>query len=263
MEYRILGPLEVFHAGTVLQVGGPRHRKLLAVLLVEAGEVVSAERLISALWGGDPPVSAPAMLHVRVAELRAAMRSAGISGTGCIVTQHSGYRLEVGADALDSRRFARLAAVGRQALASGDHAGAAVKLAEALALWRGPPLAEVADEPFARVEVARLEALRLRAVEDRLEADLALGRHGDVITELEALVAEHPLRERFWGQLMLARYRDGRQGDALQAYQAVRALLVEQLGVEPGTELRRLHTAILAQDRGLDSAVSGPCRAAL
>jgi DNA-binding SARP family transcriptional activator len=258
VEYRILGPLEVFHAGAVVHVGGPRHRRLLAALLMEVGEVVSAARLISALWGEDPPASAPAMLHVRVAELRAVMRAAGMSGTECIVTQHPGYRLEVGADALDSRRFERLAAAGRQALAIGDHAGAAVKLAEALALWRGPPLAEVADEPFARGEVARLEALRLQTVEDRLEADLALGRHGDVITELEALVAGHPLRERFWAQLMLARYRGGRQGDALQAYQAVRALLVEQLGVEPGPELRRLHTAILTQDRGLELPSSVP-----
>ena len=258
MEYRILGPLEVFHAGAVVHVGGPRHRKLLAALLVEAGEVVPTERLINALWGEDPPASAPAMLHVRVAELRAAMRGVGMSGSECIVTQHPGYRLEVGADALDSRQFERLAAAGRNALAIGDHAGAAVKLAEALALWHGPPLGEVADEPFARGEVTRLEALRLQAVEDRLETDLALGRHGDVITELEALVTEHPLRERFWAQLMLALYRGGRQSDALQAYQAVRVLLVEQLGVEPCPELQRLHTAILAQDRGLELPPPAP-----
>ena len=130
--------------------------------------------------------------------------------------------------------------------------GASTKLGAALALWRGPPLAEVADELFAQAEIARLEALRLQAVEDRLEADLALGRHGDAGAELEALVAEHPLRERFWGQLMLAQYRSGRQGEALRTYQAVRALLVERLGVEPGTELRRLHAAVLGQDRALE-----------
>ena len=126
------------------------------------------------------------------------------------------------------------------------------KLHEALALWRGPPLSEVADELFAQGEIARLEALHLQALEDRLEADLALGRHAEIVAELEALVAEHPLRERFWGQLMLAHYRAGRQGDALQTYQAVRVLLVEQLGVEPGSELRRLHAAILDQDRTLE-----------
>ena len=125
---------------------------------------------------------------------------------------------------------------GGQALVRGDNASARVKLSEALALWRGPPLTEVADEPFAQAEIARLEALHLRALEDRLEADLALGRHGDAVAELEALVVEHPLHERFWGQLMLAQYRGGRQGHALRTYQTVRALLVERLGIEPGSE---------------------------
>jgi hypothetical protein len=158
----------------------------------------------------------------------------------------------VGVDALDSRRFERLAAEGRQALARGDNVSVSAKLRQALALWRGPPLVEVADELFARAEIARLEALRLQALEDRLEADLALGRHGDVVAELEVLVAEHPLRERFWCKLMLAQYRGGRQGEALRTYQAVRALLVERLGVEPGSELRQLHAAILDQDRALE-----------
>ena len=252
MEYRILGPLEVFHAGIPIEVGGPRHRKLLAVLLVNAGDVVSSERLISALWGEDPPISAPSMLHVRVSEIRNALRAGRVDRNAGIVTRHSGYQLQVGVDELDSRRFERLAAAGRQALTRGDNVSASAKLREALALWRGPPLAEVADEPFAQGEIARLEALHLQALEDRLEADLALGHHGDAIAELEALVAEHPLRERFWCQLMLAQYRAGRQGDALQTYQAVRALLVEQLGVEPGSELRRLHAAILGQDRALE-----------
>jgi DNA-binding SARP family transcriptional activator len=252
MEYRILGPLEVFDAGVLLAVGGPRHRKLLAVLLVNAGAVVSSERLVSALWGEDPPDSAPAMLHVRISEVRNALRGAGLDRNAGIATEHSGYRLEVGVDALDSRRFERLAAEGRQALARGDNVSVSAKLRQALALWRGPPLVEVADELFARAEIARLEALRLQALEDRLEADLALGRHGDVVAELEVLVAEHPLRERFWCKLMLAQYRGGRQGEALRTYQAVRALLVERLGVEPGSELRQLHAAILDQDRALE-----------
>jgi len=258
MEYRILGPLEVFHGESPLQVGGPRHRKLLTVLLLYAGEVVSSEHLISALWGEEAPASAPAMLHVRISEVRSALRGGGADVGVGIVTQHAGYRLEVGIDALDSRRFERLAAAGHQALALGDNATASTKLRDALALWRGSPFAELADELSAQGEIARLEELRLQALEDRLEADLALGRHGDAVAELEALVAEHPLRERFWRQLMLAQYRAGRQGDALQTYQAVRALLVERLGVEPGSELRRLHAAILAQDRALELATPDP-----
>jgi predicted ATPase/DNA-binding SARP family transcriptional activator len=258
MEYRILGPLEVFHGGSLLQVGGPRHRKLLAVLLLYAGEVVSSEQLIDTLWGAEAPASAAAMLHVRISEVRSALRGGDADADAGIVTQHGGYRLEVGIDALDSRRFERVAAAGHQALALGDNATAGAKLREALALWRGSPLADVADELFAQGEIARLEALRLQALEDRLDADLAVGRHSDVVAELEALVAEHPLRERFWRQLMLAQYRAGRQGDALQTYQVVRALLVDRLGVEPGSELRRLHAAILAQDRGLELTVLDP-----
>ena len=252
MEYRILGPLEVFSAGIPIEVGGPRHRKLLAYLLVNAGDAVSSERLINGLWGEDPPISARSILHVRISEIRNALRAGRGNRNAGIVTGHSGYQLQVEVDELDSRRFERLAGAGCQALARGDYVSANAKLHEALALWRGPPLPEVADEPFAQGEIARLEALHLQALEDRLEADLALGRHAEIVAELEALVAEHPLRERFWCQLMLAHYRAGRQGDALQIYQAVRVLLVEQLGVEPGSELRRLHAAILDQDRALE-----------
>jgi predicted ATPase/DNA-binding SARP family transcriptional activator len=253
MDYRILGPLEVFNAGVLIPVGGPRHRKLLALLLVNAGAVVSAERLMTALWGENPPDSAPAMLHVRVSEVRAALRAGSEGGRNAdIVTARSGYRLEVGVDGLDSRRFERLAAEGRHALARGDNARGSTKLREAVTLWRGPPLAEVADELFAQAEIARLESLHLQALEDRLDADLALGRHGDVVAELEALVAEHPLRERFWGQLMLAQYRGGRQAEALRTYQAVRTLLADRLAIDPGSELRRLHAAILDQDRAIE-----------
>jgi predicted ATPase len=192
------------------------------------------------------------MLHVRVSEIRHALRQGRVDRNAGIVTYHSGYQLQVGVDELDSRRLERLAAAGRQALTRSDNVIASTKLREALALWRGPPLPEVADEPFAQAEIARLEALYLQALEDRLDADLALGHHGDAIVELEALVAEHPLRERFWCQLMLAQYRAGRQGEALRTYQTVRALLVERLGVEPGKELRELHSAILGQDRALE-----------
>lgn len=258
MEYRILGPLEVVDAGALIDVGGPRHRKLLAVLLVNAGDVVSAERLIDALWGEDPPNSAASILHVRVSEIRNALRAGRLDRSAGIVTQRSGYRLEVEIDELDSRRFERLAAAGRQALARADNASASARLREALDLWRGPPLAEVADEPFAGAEIERLEALQLQALEDRIEADLALGHHGEAVVELGVLVARHPLRERFWCQLMLAQYRAGRQGEALRAYQAVRELLVERLGVEPGSELRLLQAAVLSQDRALDLVTPGP-----
>jgi predicted ATPase/DNA-binding SARP family transcriptional activator len=250
MEYRILGPLEVRRGDSPLPVGGPRHRKLLAVLLLYAGDMVSAEHLIGALWGNEPPASAAAMLHVRISEVRAALRGAG-ADVG-LVTQPGGYRLDLDDGALDSRRFERMAEAGGRALARGDHSSASTQLRAALALWRGSPFAELADDLFAQGEIARLEALRLQALESRLEAELALGRHDHLVAELEALVAEHPLRERFWSQLMLAQYRGGRQGDALLTYQSVRGLLVERLGVEPGAELRRLQAAVLAQDRGLD-----------
>jgi predicted ATPase/DNA-binding SARP family transcriptional activator len=258
MEYRILGPLEVFDGGSVLRVGGPRHRKLLAVLLLYEGEAVSSDRLIDALWGANPPSSATAILQVRISEIRSALRGGSADADVRIITHQAGYRLAAGIDALDSRRFERLAIAGHQALAHGDSAAASAKLREALALWRGPALAELADELIAQGEIARLESLRLQAMEDRLDADLALGRHGETIADLEALVAEHPLRERFWGQLMLAQYRAGRQGDALGTYRAVHATLAERLGVEPGSELRRLHAAILAQDRGLELAAPDP-----
>jgi predicted ATPase len=192
------------------------------------------------------------MLHVRVSEIRHALRRGRVDRDAGIVTYHSGYQLQVGVDELDSRRFERLAAAGRQALTRSDNVIASTKLREALALWRGPPLPDVADEPFAQAEIARLEALYLQALEDGLDADLALGHHNDAIVALEAFVAEHPLRERFWCQLMLAQYRAGRQGEALRTYQTVRALLVERLGVEPGRELRELHSAILGQDHALE-----------
>jgi predicted ATPase/DNA-binding SARP family transcriptional activator len=252
VEFRILGPLEVSHAGSPVPVGGPRHRALLTVLLVHADEVVSTERLIQALWGDEAPNSASAIVHVRVSELRKALRAGRPDRDAGLLTRGSGYVLQVGVDALDARCFERLVAAGRQALAGGDHESASANLREALALWRGPALVDFADEPFVQVETARLEALRVQALEDRLEADLAVGRHGDVVVELEGLVAEHPLRERLWCQLMLALYRAGRQGQALRTYQAARQILVERLGIDPGPELQRLQTAILRHDPALE-----------
>jgi predicted ATPase len=173
-----------------------------------------------------------------------------------LVTQPGGYRLDPDDEALDSRRFERTADAGGRALARGDYSTASTRLRAALALWRGSPFAELADDLFAQSEIARLEALRLQALEGRLEAELALGRHDHLVAELEALVVEYPLRERFWSQLMLAQYRAGRQADALLTYQTVRELLVERLGIEPGAELRRLQAAVLAQDGGLELAAA-------
>ena len=251
-SFRILGPIEVSYAGTALALGGPRHLRLLAVLLVHAGEPVGVGRLIEALWGEEPPRTAATMLHVRISELRTALRAGQREPAARIVTRRSGYVLQVGADEVDAGVFERLAAAGREALTSGDHERAGIHLRDALELWRGPPLAEVADQPFAVAEATRLEGLRMQALEDRIEVELALGRHGAVIVELEALVGEHPLRERLWLQLMLACYRAGRQGEALRAFGTVRSVLDEHLGIEPGIELQRLHTAVLRQDPALE-----------
>jgi predicted ATPase/DNA-binding SARP family transcriptional activator len=259
MEFRILGPLAVSHEGSLLAVGGPRHRRLLAALLVGAGSVVSRDRLTEALWGEDPPRSASAMLHVRVSELRAALRAGRPERDAGLLTVGGGYLLDVGDDGLDARRFERLAVRGHQVLGLGEHARAAAELGDALALWRGPALVDVAGEPFAQAEAARLEALRVQALEDRLDADLAGGRHAEILLELEAMVGVHPLREPLWCRLMLALYRSGRQADALGAYQRARDLLADELGVEPGAELRRLQTAVLRQDPSLDlRAADGP-----
>ena len=177
---------------------------------------------------------------------------------GVVLTRPHGYVLTVAAGELDLHRFHSLTDEGRRAFAVGDPKAAAAKLRQALALWRGPPLAEFAFDSFAHVEIDRLEELRLSALEERIEADLALGRHGDLIAELEALVAHHPWRERLRGQLMLALYRAGRQAEALHAYQQARRALVDELGIEPGEALRRLEAQILSQDRALDRAEDVP-----
>jgi predicted ATPase/DNA-binding SARP family transcriptional activator len=258
LEFRILGPIEVLDAGAVVPLGGPRHRRLLALLLVRAGEALSTERLIEELWGHDAPRSAVDMLYVRISELRGLLRAARPGGPEVLSTSSLGYVVSVDPDQVDARRFERLAVAGRRALADGDPGGARARLGEALDLWRGPALVDAADRPLAQAEIARLDALRLQAFEDRLDADLALGRHADVTAELEVLVAEHPLRERFWSQLMLAHYRAGRQAEALRAYQAAREVLVAELGIEPGQELQDLHGAILRQEPQLLPAPPPP-----
>jgi DNA-binding SARP family transcriptional activator/flavin reductase (DIM6/NTAB) family NADH-FMN oxidoreductase RutF len=238
IEYRLLGPLEARDEDGPVQLGGAKPRALLALLLLDAGRTVSSARLIDELWGEDAPPSARKMVQINVSHLRKVLPP------GVLRTDAAGYRLQIDSDTLDLGRFERLAGEGRAALAAGDHAVAAARLAQALALWRGPALAEF-GEPFAAREAMRLEALRLAALEDRIEADLALGRHSAVAAELDGLVRDHPRRERLRGQHMLALYRAGRQTDALASYRdAWRAL--GELGLLPSAELRKLEAAILA-----------------
>jgi ABC-type transport system substrate-binding protein/DNA-binding SARP family transcriptional activator len=251
MEFRILGPLEATNAGRPIPLGSRKERALLAILLLRANEVVSPHALMDELWGESPPPSAAHTLQVYVSRLRSRLRAAG-GDEGVLVTRPGGYLLRVGFGELDLDRFEQLAADARRALATGSSDRAAEKLRAALAIWRGRPLADLAFEPFARVDVERLEEQRLVAIEDLVEAELGRGNHAVVVPELEALVAEHPLRERLRGQLMLALYRSGRQADALDMYRDARDYLVGELGLEPSKDLRALQQAVLRQDGSLD-----------
>jgi YVTN family beta-propeller protein len=256
LEFRILGPLEVFHDGEEVRIAGSRQRALLAYLLLHANEVVSSERLIDELFGEEPPDNALNSVHAGVSRLRRQLATGGVS-EAAIVTRPPGYLLEVKPRDFDLDRFEQLTERGRRQLEEGGAEAAAETLRGGLAIWRGPPLAELAGYEFARAESARLEGLRLAALLERIEADLALGRHAELIPELEALAAEHPLEERVRGQLMLALYRAGRQAAALQAYQDIRRVLVAELGLEPGKPLQRLEQRILTQDPELDPPVPG------
>jgi len=230
MEFRILGSLEVVDRGRPLPLGG-RQRALLAFFILHANELVSSDRLIDALWGEHPPDTAQAALQVHVSQLRKAL------GSERIETRAPGYRFRLEPDELDATRFEGLVAEGRGR--------------EALALWRGPALADFRFESWAQGESARLDELRLAAAEERIEVELARGRHAQLVPELEGLVREQPLRERLRAQLMLALYRCGRQAEALALYQATRRLLVEELGIEPGPELQELHRQVLNQEPAL------------
>src|SRR5262245_5588528 len=242
MEFRLLGPLEVWVGDGPLRLGGLKQRALLAMLLLNANRVVSQSRLVDAIWDENPPNTALQALHVYVSEVRKLLP------TGTLLTRRPGYLLQVEPESVDVLRFERLVATARDA----EPAHAAGQLREALGLWRGPALSDLVRAPFARVEAGRLEDLRLAALEDRIEADLALGCHAELIGELETLIAEQPHRERLRGQLMLALYRGGRQPDALEAYRAAWATL-DELGLEPSTALRNLEKQILTQDPSLDS----------
>jgi DNA-binding SARP family transcriptional activator len=252
LEFRILGPLEVLCDGRGLPLGRRHERILLALLVLSANRVVSSERLAEDLWGGAPPPTAASALRVHVSRLRRVLGQGGDADV--LVTCPPGYLLRLEDDAVDARRFEILAALGRQRAAAGNHAGAAEALRQALSLWRGPALAEFVDRPFAQAEAVRLEEARLRALEDRVEADLGVGRHGELVGELEGLVRTHPLREGFWRQLMTALYRSGRPAEALRAYQRLRGHLGEELGIEPSQTLQRLERAMLLQEEWLEPA---------
>lgn len=255
VEFRILGRLEVRNRSGVVALGGIKPRAVLAVLLLHPNEPVHAERLALALWGEEVPSSAVKTVQVYVSRLRKALGDAD-----ALVTTPAGYCLRVRADELDAERFSRLVEEGRRALGDGRAEHASVVLHEALALWRGAPLADLAFEPFAQAEIARLEEQRLAALEERVEADLAAGRHTALAVELRQLVGDYPLRERLAGQLMIALYRCGQQADALKAFRTARSVLLEEIGVEPGRELRSLEQAILRQDVVLELHAAPPDR---
>jgi DNA-binding SARP family transcriptional activator len=233
MEFRILGPLEVVDGGQALPLRGTKQTALLALLLVHANEVVAEERLLEELWREQRPQSGSSAIRVRVSSLRKALP--GVT----ITTKAHGYVLEVEPDALDAASFERLLARGSAALGAGEPEEAASMLRAALGLWRGPALADFLYESWPQAEIARLEELRVRALEERIEADLALGRSSDLVAELEVAVDGYPLRERLRSQLMLALYRAGRQADALAAYRVARRHLSDELGLEPSPALQR------------------------
>jgi basic membrane lipoprotein Med (substrate-binding protein (PBP1-ABC) superfamily)/DNA-binding SARP family transcriptional activator len=244
MEFRLLGPLEVTLDGRPVPLGGPKQRAVLAHLLLQANHVVSAEALIDALWAEEPPESARSTLQGYVSHLRKAL------GVGRIEGRSPGYVLHAEAEEVDALRFEALVRRAREALAN-DPEHASELLSEALALWRGPALSDLAAEPAAQGEAARLEESRLTAIEDRIAVDLDLGRHPHLVGEIESHTRQHPLREKLWEQLMLALYRSGRQAEALQAYQRYRALIGEELGLDPSSRLRRVQEGILLNDPSL------------
>jgi DNA-binding SARP family transcriptional activator len=245
VEFRILGPLDVVEDGAPVALGAHKQRAVLAMLLLDRGEAVSVDRLSDGLWDERPPARAAKSIQVYVSQLRKAL------GPDVLQTRGRGYALSIEPESLDSVRFERMLDRGRELAASGEPRRAKQVLQEALELWRGPALADFAYEHFAQAEIARLEDLKVATIEERVDADLALGRYAQLVPELESLVCQHPLRERLRGQLMLALYGSGRQAEALDAYAAARQTLVDQLGIEPGPALRELQARILAQDRDL------------
>jgi DNA-binding SARP family transcriptional activator len=250
MEFLILGPLEVRSNGHSLPLGGPKQRAVLALLLLGANRVVSREHLIAELWPDAPGRDSEHALRLQISRLRKALSAAG-DGEDRVVTRAPGYSLRVEPGELDLERYERLVAAGRAALEARDAESAVARLRQAESLWRGRPLADLEFEPFARLDVERLEERRLAALEERIEAEVAAGRHRELVPELEGLIAEHPLRERLRAQLMRALYASSRQAEALAVYTDTRRLLVDELGIEPSAPLRELERQILNQDAGL------------
>ena len=249
MNLQLLGPVEGRLEGRPLPLGATKQRAVLAMLALQANETVSVNRLVDGLWGDEPPATATKMVQLYVSQLRRLLGDDDAE----IVTHGRGYQLRVDPDAVDVARFESLVEeAGRHTGAPNDRAR------EALELWRGAPLANVAEEPFAAAEIRRLEELRLRAAELAVDGDLAAGRDQKALAELERLVEEHPLRERFHAQRMLALYRCGRQAEALEAYATARRQLVEEVGVEPSAELRELQARILRQDPSLERPAAPP-----
>jgi predicted ATPase/DNA-binding SARP family transcriptional activator len=258
MEFRVLGPFEVTRGDQGLALGGAKQRALLAILLIEANHVVGLDRLAELLWRGDPPATSDHIIEVYVSQLRRVLEPTG-APYRVLVRKPSGYMIQVAPAEVDSAEFQRLVEESRAAPPDQVED----RLTRALAMWRGPALADFAAEPFALSEAARLNELRLHAREELIDARLALGRHGRLVGELQALVEEHPMRERLCGQLMLALYRSGRQAEASAVYQRTRLRLVDELGMEPGPDLQALLKRILQQDSSLGAAPGRPVTAAL
>jgi DNA-binding SARP family transcriptional activator len=246
MEYRILGPFEAVDGERQLPLGGGKQRAVLALLLLHANETLTRDVIVDELWGENPPPTAAKVLQNCVSALRKELPADTIRTVG------GAYCVAIEPGELDRDRFERLLGEGRVALEAGDHADASERLRQALALWHGAPLSDFSYERFAQDEISRLEELHVSAHEDRIEAELALGHHDELVAELEGLVNRHPLRESLRAQLMLALYRGGRQAEALEAYRDARRALLSELGIEPGRRLRELEHAILAQDPGLE-----------
>jgi DNA-binding SARP family transcriptional activator len=249
LDFRVLGPLEVSDETGSLLLGGQKQRAVLALLLIEAPRPVSTDRLMDALWGEEPPRTAVTSLQNFVSQLRKTL------GSDVLLTKPPGYALQIRPEQLDLERFRSLVA---EARSTADPSNRADSFRQALAVWRGPPFADVEFEAFAQPELVRLDEERLAALEERIDADLEAGRHAELVGEVEALVDRHPVRERLRAHLMLALYRSGRQAEALTVYQAARRTLVEHLGIEPGPDLQQLHGEILRQDSGLQAPGTAP-----
>ncbi|MGO9854071.1 MAG: ATP-binding protein [Acidimicrobiales bacterium] len=254
LEIRVLGPVEIAWDGQTVDIGGAKARALVARLLIDRGLVISVDRLVDSLWGEQNAHGSRLALRSTISRVRRRLQAAGATDE-LIVTRAPGYLLDVPAEVTDAARFERLVAEGRRELTRRRPSATIRLLAAAEQLWRGPAYSEVRDDPFARAEARRLEELRLSATETRMDAGLTLGRHGALAGELESLTTANPLRERLWSQRMLALYRSGRQAEALRVFQDLRAILVAELGIEPGRDVTWMEHAILSSEPGLDFPV--------